>query len=165
MVVIMNSLVVFYSRTEKTEFVAEEIAKQLDSDVETIIDKKDRDGIMGWIEAGVEAIIGAETEIEPTQYSPSDYDLIILGSPVWSRRISPAMRTYLNDHDLSDRKIALFNTNDSDETQNIFDTMKELAENQSSVGELVLSKVSKNDDKVVERVRKWTEKLKAEMAG
>lgn len=165
MVVIMNSLVVFYSRTGKTEFVAEEIAEQLDSDVEIIIDKKNRDGIMRWIEAGVEAIIEAETEIEPTQHSPSNYDLIVLGSPVWSGRISPAIRTYLNNHDLSDREIALFNTNDSDETQNTFDTMKDLAGNHSPVGELVLSKVSKNDGKVKERVRKWTDKIKAKLEG
>jgi hypothetical protein len=53
-----------------------------------------------------------------------------LGAPVWNKRISPAMRTYLNKNDMSKKKIAFFNTNYSDEDSNAFSVMSELAKNQ-----------------------------------
>ena len=157
-----KTLVVYYSRTGNTRFVAEKIAGKLKADIEEVIDRKNRRGIIGWWRAAGDATRGKETEIERTKNSPSDYDLIILGSPVWNKRIPPAMRTYLNKNDLSKKKIAFFNTNGSDEVQNTFSTRRELAKNQDPGAELVVSKVQKNKE-AEKKVENWCEQITAKL--
>lgn len=155
----MYSLVVYYSRTGNTRFVANKIADHFGSDIEEIRDKRNRSGKFGFLRSGFEAIIGGKTEIEQCNLSPVDYDLVILGSPVWARNLPPAIRTFLKKYDLSNKKIALFNTNESDESQNNFETMKELAGKSDTVGELVVSKVSTNKDNIENKVIEWCKKI------
>lgn len=160
----MESLVVYYTRTGNTRFVAEKIADCLDADIEEIVDKTNREGWFGFLRSAVEAMVGGETDIEETECSPDNYDLIILGSPVWARKITPAVRTYLKKHDFPGKKVAFFNTNDSDESQNTFQTMKNLTNNPNPVDCLVASEVSKNREKVEEKVENWCDKLSSELS-
>ena len=44
----MKCLVVYYTRTGKTKFVAEAIATQLGADLEEVVDLKKRGGAIGW---------------------------------------------------------------------------------------------------------------------
>ncbi len=90
----MRSLVVYYSRDGHTKRAAEIIAKIIEGDIDEIIDKKPRKGILGFLRAGYDATLGKTTEIE-FKKSPENYDLVVIGSPVWNRRITPAVRTYL----------------------------------------------------------------------
>jgi flavodoxin len=91
----MRSLVVFYSRTGNSKFVAEKVASELNADTEEIVDLKKRRGWLGFIRAEYDATRGKETNIEKKQKSPKDYDLIVVGTPVWNSRLTPAIRTYL----------------------------------------------------------------------
>ena len=52
----MKVLVVYYSRTGNTKFVAEAIAQSLEADIEEIKDKKNRMGVFGFLRCGYEAI-------------------------------------------------------------------------------------------------------------
>jgi menaquinone-dependent protoporphyrinogen IX oxidase len=104
-----------------------------------------------------------ETAIEETKHSPSEYDLIILGSPVWNKRIPPAMRTYINKNDLSKKKVAFFNTNYSDDTINTFSVMSELAKNQKPIAKLVVSKVQKNKKESGKKAEDWAEQITAKI--
>jgi len=47
----MKTLVVYYSRTGKTKFVAEKIAVELKADVEEVVDLKSRSGRFGFLKA------------------------------------------------------------------------------------------------------------------
>ena len=80
----MKSLVVYYSRTGNTKFVAEEIAAEIGADIEEIVDLKSRAGTMGWLSAGRDATINRQTKIAETKRNPADYDLVVVGSPVWA---------------------------------------------------------------------------------
>ncbi|EHR77439.1 flavodoxin [Thermococcus litoralis DSM 5473] len=90
----MKTLVVFYSRSGTTKRVAQELAEALGADIDEVIDKKSRKGILGILRAGYDATREKTTEIEFTK-DPSEYDFVIVGSPVWNRRVTPAIRTYL----------------------------------------------------------------------
>jgi len=90
----MKMLVAFYSRSGTTKRVAQEIVKALNADIDEVIDKKSRRGILGFLIAGYDATRGKTTEIE-FEKDPSDYDLVIIGTPVWNGRVTPAIRTYL----------------------------------------------------------------------
>ncbi len=78
----MKNLVVHYSRTETTKFGAETIAAELGSDIEEIVDLKKRESKLNYMSSAGNASGGKETKISPINRVPSDYDLIIIGTPI-----------------------------------------------------------------------------------
>lgn len=105
----MKTLVVFYSRSGTTKRVAQEVAKALNADVDEVIDKKPRNGILGFLIAGYDATKGKTTEIE-FEKDPSGYDLVVIGTPVWNGRVTPAIRTYLLRNREKIKNVAFFST-------------------------------------------------------
>ena len=105
----MKTLIVFYSRSRTTKRIAQEVAKALNADIDEIIDKKPRKGILGFLIAGYDATMGKTTEIE-FEKDPSSYDLVVIGTPVWNGRVTPAIRTYLLQNRGKIRNAAFFCT-------------------------------------------------------
>jgi len=105
----MKTLVVFYSRSETTKRVAQEVARAFNTDIDEVIDKKPRKGILGFLIAGYDATRGKTTEIE-FEKDPSSYDLVVIGTPVWNGRVTPAIRTYLLQNREKIRNAAFFCT-------------------------------------------------------
>ena len=68
----MKILVVYYSRTGNTKFVAEEITAELNADMEEIVDLKSRGGKMGWLSASRDATGNRQTNIGETKRNPKD---------------------------------------------------------------------------------------------
>ena len=91
-----RTLVVYYSKTGNTRKVAQDIAQKLEADLEEITDMKSRKGVLGFIMGGRDAMTKKGTRISVTSKDPAEYDLVILGSPIWANNIAPALRTYLN---------------------------------------------------------------------
>ncbi len=94
----MKALVVYYSRTGTTKTVAEAISKELRCDLEEIIDEKNRTGVLGWLGGGKDASQKKLTQIKPIKHSPKNYDLVVVGSPIWAGLMAPALRTYLSQN-------------------------------------------------------------------
>lgn len=104
----MKILVVYYSRTGNTKYVAEKIAGILKARKDEIIDLKDRKGkITGFINSMSDSFQRGLTEIEFNE-DPNKYDLVIIGTPVWSGGITPSIRTYLTKNGI--KKVAFFYT-------------------------------------------------------
>lgn len=92
----MKILVVYYSRTGRTRKIAEEIAQKTSADTEEIIDTQQRSGVIGFIHAGRQAKKEALTNIKTTTKNPCEYDIIIIGTPIWYYTMTTPIRTYLN---------------------------------------------------------------------
>jgi len=106
----VKALVVFYSRTGITRKVAEAIAAALSCDCEEIIDTKAREGLIHYCGAIKDAIFKRRAPIAPPQRNPAEYELVILGTPVWAWTLSCAMRTYIQDNRAAFRTVAFFCT-------------------------------------------------------
>jgi len=157
----MRSLVVFYSRTGNAKFVAENVASELGADTEEVIDLKNRRGRLGFLKAGYDATRFKETTIEKTKKSPRDYDLIVIGTPVWNSRITPAIRTYLKENNLLQKKIALFSTSEGRGSEKTLAMMKSLIPNADIVGELGITKTIENREETERKIIAWCNKLKS----
>lgn len=155
----MKSLVVYYSRTGSAKFVAETIAAELGSDIEEIIDLKNREGKLNYLGAAGDASRGKETKIGPMNRVPSDYDLIIIGTPIWAWSPTPAIRTYIKNNNLSGKKIALFFTYENNLRQAIEKT-KALLPNSIFVDELGLAKALDNKEETESKIAAWCNSLK-----
>ncbi|MFZ2455719.1 MAG: flavodoxin [Candidatus Altiarchaeia archaeon] len=103
----MKTLVVYYSKTGNTRRLAEEIARELCCDIDEIRDKKERSGVTGWFSGSRDAFRKFLTDIEFAR-DPSEYDLVIVGSPIWSFGIAPAVRTYFTRNIEKFNNVAFF---------------------------------------------------------
>ena len=106
----VKSLVVFYSRSGTTRKAAEKISNLLKSDIEEVIDMKNRAGALGWFISGMDAALKRLTVIKETKNDPASYDVVVLGTPVWAGTMSSPIRTFISQNKGHLRKVALFCT-------------------------------------------------------
>ena len=87
-------LVVYYSRTSTTRTLAKRLASLLGADLEEIVDATDRRGLRGWLRSGYEAGRRLLAPIASTR-PIDDYDMVVVGSPVWMMSLSSPVRAFL----------------------------------------------------------------------
>lgn len=155
----MKTLIMYYTRTGNAKFMAETIAAELGADVEEVIDLKKREGKLGWWSAGKDAMGGKETEIAQPKRTPTDYDLLIIGQPVWAGNPTPAIRTYLAKNNLSGKKIALFFS--ASNLGKAVERTKALMPDCTFVGELTINeKAFENKEETKKKIADWCNTLK-----
>ena len=111
-----NILCVYYSRTGRTEKLMQEIASEFDCEIVKLEDGVKRSGLSGWLVSGLHAMsrkVPPVKEIE-TKLPLKNYDLVILGTPVWAGRCSAPMRSFLQQHGDQLKKVAYLITRASD---------------------------------------------------
>ena len=106
----MKTLIVYYSRTKVTKKIAEMIQKELNCDVEEITDGEKYKGKIGYMKGGMNASMGRTSAINPVEKNPSDYDLVIIGTPVWASNMAPPVHTYLLKYNNHIKNMASFCT-------------------------------------------------------
>ncbi|MCX6648091.1 MAG: NAD(P)H-dependent oxidoreductase [Candidatus Bathyarchaeota archaeon] len=121
----MKTLIVYYSRSGTTRKVAEELKTLLSADVEEITEPRGRGGPLGWLRSGKEGSEGATPPINTPAKTPTEYDLVILGTPVWAAKMSSPMRTYLTQMKGKLPHVAFFCTCGNPANQ-AFDDMEQL---------------------------------------
>ncbi|MRR09410.1 flavodoxin [bacterium] len=122
----MKILVAYYSRTGTTKQVCTELAAQLGADLEQITDTKKRSGIFGYLGGGRDAMKKVPTTIGTLACDPSQYDLVVLASPVWAGHVAPALRTYLTQAKGKIKKTAFLCTMGGSGDAGTFADMREL---------------------------------------
>ena len=106
----MKTLVVFYSRTGHTRGLAQRIAAALGAEIEEIVDRVDRRGILGYLRSGRDAWLGRRSDIVPPANDPGKFDLVLIGTPVWNMSLSSPVRSYLQDEAQRLPQVAFFCT-------------------------------------------------------
>lgn len=108
-----KKLVVFFSYTGNTKKIAESIQKKLNCDILEIKPVKP-------YSTDYQTVVDEEQNNESSKKKPeiqsidkdlSQYDEIIVGSPVWWYTIVPVIRTFLSENDLKGKIIKPFATN------------------------------------------------------
>ncbi len=106
----MKALVVYYSRTGNTRKAGEDIARELGCDAEEIVDTVNRAGPVGYILSGKQATLKELTKLKPMAKDPSQYDLVIIGTPVWAATMSSPVRTFIAENKEKLKSVAFFAT-------------------------------------------------------
>jgi len=155
----MKSLVLYYSRTNKTKYVAEKIAQELKADIERITEKKDRTGMLGYLSAGRDAMTKKGSVVNPIKSRIDDYDTIIIGQPVWGFTMVPAIRTFCNKHNLKDKRIGLFCTMDGSGDVGCFKETRKFLLGSHIIGQATFVKPDKNRAKTIKEVKAFAARL------
>ena len=154
----MRSLVVYYSKTGNTRKVATAISRVLGSDIEEIVDMKNRKGIIGWLSGGRDSTLKNHTKIKRPKKDTSGYKLIIIGTPVWAWTVTPAVRTYMVKKCKHLKKIAFFCTNDGS-PGNTFKAMQEICE-KKPVAALSITKKDLRSGEYFDKIKRFVSKIK-----
>ena len=122
----MKTLVVYYSRTGTTKKLALEIASKLNAETEEIKDTVDRSGMKGYLFAGRDAMQKNLTILQPTVNNPADFDLVIIGTPIWGWNMSAPVRTYVTEKKNNFKNVAFFCTMGGSGDSKAFAEMEEI---------------------------------------
>jgi flavodoxin len=138
-----KTLVVFYSRTGTTRRLAESLARELQADVEEITERGTRWGWSGYLRSSLEALLNRAPRIDRSGHDPAGYDLVVIGTPVWSHAISAPVRAFLREHGHRMSRTAFFCTCTGNGSAHALRQMRELV-GKPPVAELVMTAETAN---------------------
>ncbi|ADP77956.1 flavodoxin/nitric oxide synthase [Methanothermus fervidus DSM 2088] len=152
----INPIVIYYSRTGNTEVVAKTIAKETKAELVKIEDLKNRRGFFGIFLAIVDALLKKKTDITPRSIDLKKYDVIYIGSPVWARNPAPAILTFIDNSDFSNKNVVIFVTMAAHGGDNAIKTMKEkiYSKNGKVIGAFSIKTRDKNKEEIKEETIK-----------
>lgn len=156
----MKALVVYYSRTCTTKKIGDEIAARLKADKEEIIDKKNRKGIIGYLASGKDAVTKKLTEINKLKKNLKNYELLVIGTPIWAFSVTPAIRTFLTQVMDYNKKVAFFCTMGGSGAERAFKNMKELLPKSRLIATLALKTVDVKNNKYSDKIKEFIKKIK-----
>lgn len=107
----MNTCIAYYSKSGNTEIVAEYLSKKIGADIIKLEDKTNYKGIVGFVKGGMNASRTKKAELDVTVYNEiSKYDRIILATPVWAGKTTPAINSVLENVDFNGKEVYVVTT-------------------------------------------------------
>jgi len=157
----MKSLVAYHSRTGNTKKLAEAIADFLNADIEPIV--SDTMG-KSWGRLVLEALFKVHEEIDQTTKDPSSYDVVVVGTPVWSHTMSTPVRTYLAKNKSKFKNIAFFCTYGGSGSERALKSMESFC-GKTAVGTLDILEKDLKSGEYVEKAKRFATKIQELQGG
>jgi flavodoxin len=121
-----RALVVYYSRTGYTRRIAEEIARALTCDICPIQEEKARHGLPGYLRSVYEAVRRKQPTIAALACDPGQYDVIVIGTPVWGWSLSSPVRAFVQRYGHRFARVAFFCTMGGSGAQKVFGELQQI---------------------------------------
>ncbi len=103
----MKTAIVYYSMNGHTECAAKTASEKTGAELIKLEVEKDYPKGTGkrYFVGGMEAVFGVKRGLKPYKFDRADFDKIVLATPVWASRITPAVKSFIADNDLTGLKI------------------------------------------------------------
>ena len=138
----MTTLVTCYSLTGHTATVAASIADRLGTKAEPIVERSARACLLGTAAGAVNALLERKSAIAAPLRDPSEFDLVILGTPVWVGAPAPAVNAYIDRHRDALERVAFYCT------QGKVGAARALARMEHRLGHAPLATLAVNEDEI-----------------
>lgn len=162
----MKSLVIYYSFEGNTKFIAEHIANTINADIAELKPIKDinASGMMK-IAWGVRQLVSeSEPKLLPLDINLDDYDLIFIGTPVWTFTFAPPVRTFLKQFPEINKKVAIYCCHEGDKGNTLINMRKQLNGNfvigENDFFEPLSNEKEQNRDNAIEWTLEMVEKTR-----
>ena len=122
----MKTIVVYYSLEGNTHFAAKIIADKLGADLLRLEPEKSypSGGFRKFFRGGKSAVMAETPPLRQYAFDPSAYGLIVFGFPVWAGNVTPPLRTFIKDNDLTGKRFAAFACESGSGAEKAFAKMK-----------------------------------------
>lgn len=156
-----QTLVVYYSFEGSTRLIAQTIATALDADILECRPIKDisSKGLMKYVWGGRQVVFKKRPQLEPLEKNPTEYETIIIGTPVWAFTYAPAIRTFLSEVTLHQKKIAVFCCHEGAKG-NTLEHLEEALSKNTIIGETDFLNVMKDKEENIIKAQQWATTLK-----
>ncbi len=141
----MKSLVVYYSRSNVTKKLAENIASKINADIEEITPKVNYRGKIGYVRGGKDAMSEKIVDLETLKYNPNDYDVVYVGGPVWASKAANPVISYLKQNEGNFKNIKFFLTAGKSGFESSFKQMENYSIKPLKTLQLTTKEVKKDD--------------------
>ena len=148
-----KTLIFYYSRTGNTRMTCEALQKALNAQLIEVKDLTDRSGSWGGLTGMLNTLFNMETGIEPEHPDLASGSNIILASPLWAGKLSPAIRTLIARNKFDNKKVIIFTTGNAilDEVNQEKNKALVKASGGQVVGYMQVAVQEKINDKKVDR--------------
>lgn len=162
----MKVAVVYFSLEGNTKYAAEMIARELDADLIKLVPAKPyptgNAGKYFW--CGKSSVFGESPKLEAYPFDPNNYDLVVLGTPIWAGTLTPPLRTFLRENRLAGKKAALFACCSGGPTDKCFEEMRREIPDCTVLSTLRIVDAVKNPDaEVNDKIIEFCNKLKMDL--
>lgn len=125
----MKAIVIYYSLEGNTKYVADKIAKIMKADVLRLKPVKPypTGAFSKYFWGGRSVIFGHKPQLMPYDFNKEDYDIVIIGSPVWAGSFTPPVKSFFNEQDIKGRKVGFFACSAGGHAEGCLKKMKEAA--------------------------------------
>ncbi len=155
----MKILVTYYSLEGNTQYLAEGIAECLEADIVRLMPVKDiKNNKTKYLFGGRQAVMKKKPKLLPFDKNPEEYDLIIIGTPVWASTMTPAVRSFLSGNAFRDKKFGLFCCHRGGPGKTL-SFMKELLEGNDILGSIEFREPIKDVLNKKEQACEWAQGL------
>lgn len=120
-----RTLVVFHSRSGRTRRVGRMIAARLKADVEEIAFAGSARQAPGYVGCALRALAGCAASVKPARHDPAQYDLVVIGTPVWCWSLPSPVRGWLKAHALGPARVSFFCTMGGSGAARVFAQLQE----------------------------------------
>ncbi len=156
-----KALIAFYSRTGRTRQVAHAISRRCDAHLEDIQLAHEPNGWRGYLYSALSAIRQRTPALGPLEHAVGDYDLVIVGTPIWAFHVCSPVRSYLvRVHDsLRDiANVAFFCTMGGAGAERVFGELRTLT-GHTPIATLALNEREVDANQYSARVAQFAEQL------
>lgn len=141
----MKSLVVFYSRTDITKKLAQDIADNVNADIDEIIPKVNYSGKLGYARAIKDGATGKIVDFDTLKHDPQEYDVVYIGGPVWASKVANPVISYLKKNEGKFNNLKFFLTAGSSGFESSFKQMEKSSKKPLKTLAVTTKKVKNKD--------------------
>ena len=157
----LRKLVLFYSHTGGTRYIAQAIANAAGADLVEIKTLKPLSTFKPWLilSGGFQAVSGRKPKIQPLPKKPETYDLIFIGTPIWASRFAPALRTWLAEAGLKGKRLALFASSAGGKPGRVFTELRAALPDNTFSADFIVKEPLKDKTASARLARDWARQV------
>lgn len=157
----MSTLVVYFSFTGNTKFLAETVAETMNADIAGLKTSKKypSEGFKKYFWGGKSVIFGEKPELINEPIDLNRYDTIIIGTPVWAGSFAPPIKSFISQYKIQGKRIALFASHAGGGAQKCFTKLKKELSGNDIICEIDFVEPKKNREENSSKAVKWAKSL------
>lgn len=133
-----KNLLVYYTRSGNTEKVAQKLNSQFGANVDKLIYGQKKN--IGFLGACFEAVCKKTEEITGDTHSPSQFDHIVILTPIWASSLATPVRSYINKFRGSIKSYSVIATSDGGSIDGVLKECKDFLGKDPVSSQLISSK-------------------------
>ncbi|HJO92976.1 MAG TPA: hypothetical protein QF753_06230 [Victivallales bacterium] len=157
----MKTALIYYSLEGNTRYIADCISEAINLDILQLHPLKsiNKNSAMKYLWGGKQVLSQARPKLANYSFIQDNYDLIILGTPVWAWKFSPAINTFIHDMNLTKKNIALYCCHGGGKGA-VFRRFKDALKGNDIIGEIDFREpLKKSPEKSKDRAIVWANNL------